>query len=192
MIRTLAMAMLLYFSYSAKASAEVPLYDYDKSHTSILFFINHAGFSKMVGEFNDYGGYFLFDSANPEESFVTITIDPKSIDTGHDGLNKKLQNEDYFNSSMYNSIKFESTKIKKTGSNTGEVTGNLTLLGVTKPLVFDVIFNKEASFMGKTKAGFSLKSSLKRSDFGMSHLIPDVGDDVDIMIEVEGVRRDLK
>lgn len=175
-------------SYAVKK--ETPTFDYDKSHTSILFFISHVGFSRVVGEFNEYDGYFEFDKDKPEESFVTITIDPKSVDVGHKGLNEEMAGEKFFDVAKYGKIKFVSTKIEKTGDNTGELTGDLTLHGVTKPITFGVIFNKQAEFFGFTKAGFSLKSKIKHSDFGMDWGVPDMlGDEVDILVEAEGQMR---
>lgn len=82
--------------------------------------------------------------------------------------------------------------MEKISDNSGKLTGNLTMLGVTKPLTFDVTFNKEGEFFGQMRAGFSLKAKLKRSDFGMVEYLPTVGDEIDILVEAEGVRRDLE
>jgi len=177
----------IFWAFSAKAEPE--MYDFDQGHTRILFFVNHAGFSDVIGEFTEYGGYFMFDKDKPEESYVTITINPSSVDTRHGGLNDHLRGKDFFNTPVYNSINFVSTKIEKTGENTGKLTGDLTLLGVTKPLTFDVNFNKQDEFFGRMHVGFSLKAKLKRSDFSMDCKIPLIGDEISILVQAEGTKR---
>lgn len=172
--------------------AKAPVYDVDKSHTNILFFVSHAGFSKMVGEFKEYEGQFEFDSQRPEESSVNITLYPKGIETDSTGLNEHLQKADFFNTEKFPEIKFISKKIEKTGDNNGKLTGDLTMLGVTKPVTFDVIFNKEGEFFNSHRAGFTARASLKRSDFGMNYGLDNIGDQVDILIEAEAVRHDKK
>lgn len=187
----LVLALLALTTRPALAADELPTYDIDKSHTRLMFFINHAGFSEMVGEFHEYKGFFRFDKERPEQSFAQVKIDPKSVDTGHDGLNGILQGENFFNSKVHSEIVFESTEIKKTSEKEGVLKGNLTMLGVTKPIELEVIFNKEGKFFGQTRAGFTAEGALKRSDFGMNYLLSDVGDEVSIMVQAEGVKREV-
>ena len=182
-------AAVLFCSQNVYAKSE--FYDIDPSHTSILFLINHLGLSKMIGEFNEYQSTLQLDEEKPESSSIKISIDPKSVDTGSKALNEKLQNKDFFESDTYKTIDFVSTNIKRTSDKKSKVTGNLTMHGVTKPITLDVTFNKKATFMGQTRAGFTLRGKLKRSDFGMHFGIPDVGDEVEIYIECEAVLRDV-
>lgn len=169
-------------------------YEFDKSHTRILFFVNHLGFSDMIGEFTQYDGHFTFDQKTPETSSVDVTIKPAGIRTSSELLDSKLQGEDFFNSEKFPEIRFVSTGIKVTGDNTGDVSGNVTMLGVTKPTVIKVRFNKADynQYMGAYVAGFSADATLKRSEFGMMSYVPAVGDEVRIHIETEGVNADRK
>ena len=101
-----------------------------------------------------------------------------------------MKNEDFFNVEKFPEMTFKSTGVTVTGENTGDVTGDLTLLGVTKPVTLHVTFNKAGKHpMGdKYAAGFSATGTLRRSDFGMDYGLPMVSDEVELRIEVEGVR----
>ncbi len=157
-------------------------YEFYKSHTNILFYVNHLGFSDMVGKFTDYDGYFTFDPQKPEESTVEITLKPSGIRTSSEKLDSELQGDKFFKSGQFPTIKFSSKKINVTGSNTGEVEGIVTMLGVSKPAILTVHFNK-ADYHPITQdfvAGFSASTTLKRSDFGMNTYFPMVGDEVRI------------
>ncbi len=179
--------------YSQQAYA-IDRYEFDKGHSHILFLVNHLGFSNMLGIFNDYEGSFQFDPENPQASFVDVTLHPKGIHTTSDILDTVLQGENFFNTSAYPDIHFVSDKVKVTGDHTGELSGNLTMLGKTQPLTLHVTFNK-AGYHPVTNlyvAGFSAKADLNRSDFGMAYLIPMVADRVHIEIEVEAIDTNRK
>jgi polyisoprenoid-binding protein YceI len=179
-------------SVSAHASAEK--YEFDKSHTRILFFVNHLGFSDTVGEFTAYDGTFSLDLEKPETSTLDVTLKPAGIRTPSEALDKHLQNADFFNVEKFPDIRFVSKSVKKTGDNTGEVTGDLTMLGVTKPVVMKVKLNK-ADYHPKTQdyiAGFTGETTLKRSEFGMNFGIPMVGDEVRMVVHTELVNLDRK
>ena len=186
----LSLVFLAFIFTGSPARAEADRYEFDKSHTNLLFFVSHIGFSKMVGEFRDYSGYFTFDQEHPENSSVEVTLHPAGIETDSDGLNAHLQKEEFFNTEKYPDITFKSTAIKVTGANTGDITGDLTLLGVTKPVTLHVTFNKAGQHPATKNyvAGFSASAQIKRSEWGMTTYAPDiVGDDVTLMFEVEGI-----
>lgn len=169
-------------------------YTIDKSHTRILFHVNHLGFSETIGDFTLYDGTFTFDENKPETSAVDMTLYPKGIRTSSSELDKHLQNKDFFNSKTFPEIHFVSTSVKITGKNTGDITGNLTMLGVTRPVVLHATFNK-AGYHPYTKmyvAGFSGWATVKRSDFGMSHLVPAVSDEVKLTVQLEGIDQTRK
>jgi polyisoprenoid-binding protein YceI len=179
---------------TAALAAEPAKYTFDKSHTRMLFFINHLGFSEMVGEFTAYDGGFTFDEKAPEKSAVDVTLKPAGIRTSSPELDKHLQSKDFFNSEQFPDIRFVSTGVKITGEKTGEVMGNLTMLGVTKPATLNVRFNK-ADFHPMTQAyvaGFQGEATVKRSDFGMNYGIPMVGDEVRLEVYTEGNTNDVK
>lgn len=162
-------------------------YKIDASHTRVVYGISHLGFSMMPGRFHDIDGTIHFDPANPESAMVDIVINPATVTMDDATLDGKLVGENFFNVAAHPTITFKSTHITKTGDNTGTVTGNVTLLGVTKPVSLDVVFNKKAfnKYAGTDMVGFSATGKLKRSDFGMNYLLPDVGDEVTLNIQVE-------
>lgn len=183
----------LFFSLAAlvalaQAAQAADKYSFDKDHTHILFFISHLGYSHTVGRIKDYDGYFTFDEANPTASEVDVTLKPASVDTSVPKLDKELQNEKFFDVAHYPAIHFKSNAVKVTGKNTGDVTGELTMLGVVRPLTLHVTFNKSGvhPYTNNYVSGFTADTTLNRSDFGMTAFLPNVGDDVHIHLEVEG------
>lgn len=190
---SIALAVLFAVSLCSSAFA-AEKYEFDKGHTNILFFINHLGFSDMVGEFTDYDGHFTFDQDKPQDSSIDVTLKPAGIRTSSKGLDEHLQKEEFFNSAKFPEMRFVSKSVAVTGKNTGTVTGDLTMLGVTKPVTLNVRFNK-ADYHPMTKdfiAGFSATATLKRSDFGMNAYVPMVGDEVRLEVHTEGVNLDRK
>jgi len=170
------------------------LYKLDDTHASITWKVSHLGLSDYTARFTKFDVDMMFDAQDPVRSKVIATIDPTSIKTDYPYPEKKdfdaklVKDSGWFNTDQFPEIKFRSTKVEKTGSNTGKMTGNLTFLGVSKPLILDVTFNKAIGnhpFQNKPAIGFSATGSLKRSDFGMKTYIPQIGDEVEIMIEAE-------
>lgn len=162
-------------------------YEFDKVHTQIMFSVEHAGFSFSQGKFLDFDGHFTFDQSKPDASAVDVTIKTASINMDDQKWDDHLKNPDFFNVEKFPEMTFKSTAAKVTGENTGEITGDLTILGVTKPVTLMVRHNKtdKHPFSGKLTSGFSATAKIKRSDFGMNYGLPMVGDDVAIHIEVE-------
>lgn len=164
-------------------------YEFDKEHTTIMFAVDHLGFSNMIGTFKKYDGYFIFNEEHPELSFVDITIKPAGISTSSYALDKELQGENWFNVAKFPEAHFKSTKVEVTGDHKAEVTGWFTLKGITKPITLEVTFNKMGThpIINKTVAGFKASTSIKRSDFDMNSFVPMVGEFVHIDIETEGL-----
>jgi polyisoprenoid-binding protein YceI len=175
-----------------QARAEIENYEFDTVHSQIIFFVSHLGFSISEGEFLDFDGLITFNRDEPEKSSVNVTIDTASIDMDDEKWNDHMKNEDFFNVEKYPHMTFKSTDIEVTGEKTAKITGDLTILETTKPVTLDVTFNKAGKhpFGDKYAAGWSATTSIKRSDFGMNYGLPNVGDDVEIRIEVEAVRKD--
>src|SRR5690606_9234835 len=103
---------VFYIFFSVSAQGEPNKYIFDKEHTTILFFVNHLGFSDKIGRFTEYDGHFIFDEKNPEESSVEVTLMPSGIDTDSEALNKVIQGEKWFNTKEYSEIYFKSSKVK--------------------------------------------------------------------------------
>ncbi|MCB1651533.1 MAG: polyisoprenoid-binding protein [Alphaproteobacteria bacterium] len=174
------------------ALAETERYDFDKVHTQILFFVDHLGFSKSHGKFLDFDGGFVFDREHPENSNIDVVIKTDGLDMDDEKWDEHLKGPDFFNVEKFPDMRFKSTSIAVTGDQTADVTGDLTLLGVTKPVTLHVVHNKSGKhpFGGKYISGFSATAHLNRSDFGMNYGVPAIGDEVQIRIEVEGVRQE--
>lgn len=173
-----------------QARAELEIYTLENPHTQIAFSVSHLGFSHSYGKFLDYDGRIEFDRAAPENSKVEVTVQTASVDMGHEKWEDHLKNADFFNVEEFPTMTFKSTGIEVTGDDTAKITGDLTILGVTKPVVLDTTFNKAGKhpFGDKYMAGFSAVAEIKRSDFGMGYGLPNVGDEVKIYIEVEAER----
>lgn len=185
----LAPLALAFTLLAAPALAKPERYHFDKEHTNLGFAVSHLGFSDMVGSFMTYDGGFEFDQEKPENSKVDVTIKPEGVRTVSAELDKHLQNEKFFNSAKFPEVRFVSTAVKVTGANEGTITGNLTLLGVTKPVTLNVRFNKGDyhPMTGDYIAGFRATGAIKRSEFGMGEYVPMVGDEVKLDFQVEGV-----
>ena len=162
-------------------------YTLDKSHANIVFGVSHLGFSEYYSRFNDFDATLDFDPKNPENSSVNVTIQTASADANNKKMEDKYDGEKFFNATKFPVATFTSTKVEKLTDSTGKITGDLNLLGVTKPVTLDVTFNGSGMnpFAGKHTLGFSATGSFKRSEFGMKEYLPAVGDEVSLMIQAE-------
>jgi len=190
---------LLVFSLSAAAAASpvlaqtslnVPAANYAvySNHTQVIFGIRHLGLSTFYGTFGHITGSLQFDPAQPEKSALNVQIDMNDIVTPVDELNTGLKS--FFQTAKYPTATFVSTKIVKTGANTGTVDGNLTLAGVTKPVSLNVTFNGGRDVpipLQPYRIGFDARGTIKRSDFGLTRVIWSgfVSDEVNLMINCE-------
>ena len=163
-------------------------YALDPMHTFVVFKIMDVGYDHVVGWFTAVAGELTFDPADVTKSTLKVTIKTASVDTHFPQRNKDLMSPDFLNVAEFPEMTFKSTSVRKTSDKNGEVTGELTLLGVTKPVTMDVTFNKIAPnpFNNNTPtAGFEAHTAIKRSDFGMKAEIPNIGDEVDISIDAQ-------
>lgn len=191
-MRILAATIACAFALSAHQAHAAERYEFDKNHTNIMWFASHFGFSHSMGQFMDYDGHFTVDKENPENSNVTITIKTKSIMTGLDDFDEHLKGNSFFKTMEFPTATFTSTDVELADDDSARVTGDFTLLGVTKPVTLDVKMNKIGvnPYNQKHVAGFTAKTTIKRSDFGMKYALPGIHDDVNIHIEAEGIRVD--
>ena len=153
-------------------------------------------FSKVLGKFDDFSGQIQLDEANPEQSSVEVTIKTASIDTGFKMRDDNLRSPDFFDATKFPEITFKSTSVKPTGENTADVTGNLTMHGVTKEVVLKVeLLGKGAGPGNSIVSGWDASTpALKRSDFGLTwnQVIEGTqiaGDDVQIELHVEADKK---
>lgn len=191
-----ALAITLPFSAQASSLAELPsgTYALDKTHASLTWKVSHLGLSNYTARFTDFDVTLNLDTQNPEGSSVIATINPTSLETDypnpeeHDFDKKISTGEEWLNAVKFPEITFTSTKLEKTGESTGKMTGDLTFLGVTKPVTLDVTLNGamlEQPFSKKPTVGFSAHGTLKRSEWGFDTYVPNIGDEVEIIIETE-------
>lgn len=173
------------------AAHAADVYDIDPGHTFPSFAVDHLGFSTHTGRFNETSGSFTIDRKGAGSS-VKVTIKTASVDTGGDKLDKHLRSADFFDVEKYPEMIYESTKVTWTSDTTADVEGNLTLRGVTRAVPLKITRARcDTHPMKKTwYCGFAAETSIKRSDFGMTYIVPAVGDEVRISIQAEGTRRE--
>lgn len=177
----------LVLTLATVTGAQAADYSFDKAHTQIFFSVNHMGFSTSTGQFTDFDGKFSYDEKNPTKAMVNVTIQVNSLDlSNNEKWHEHVTGADFFNAAKYPTMTFKSTKVEAAGDKTLKVTGDLTILGKTKPAVLDVTFNKAGEFFGKEKIGFSATTTIDRTEYGMDHYAPAVGAEIPIRIEVEG------
>lgn len=178
-------------AYQAMPKGE---YQLENTHASITWKVSHLGLSNYTARFTDFDAKVQFDPQNIENSTVTAIINPLSVTTDfpnpekHDFDKKLREDKDWFNGLTYTSITFKSTEIVKTGDNTATMTGDMTMLGVTKPVTFAVTINgayAEHPFNGKPTLGFSAVGQLDRTAWGFDKYAPMIGKDVDVLLELE-------
>jgi len=164
----------------------------EKSHASLVARVRHLGLSDYTLRFNSFDASYSYDPKAPEASRVEATVEAASLDTGTVAFNGKFA-EEFLAATANPTIRFVSTAITRTDAGRGTMTGDLTLRGVTRPVTLDVTFNGSASMMGKDRAGFSARGVIKRSEFGSDYLLRPplalVGDEVEIVLELEFLRK---
>lgn len=183
-----SVAVALLFVAGAAFAAPVR-YNLDPNHTRIDFSWTHFGFSHPMGRFDKFESDFQFDPADPTRSSVSVTIPVSSIDTGVAKLDEHLQTADFFDVAKYPTATFKSTRVERAGAHGLKVTGDLTLHGVTRPVVLDVVVNKIGPhpMAGRAAAGFDATATIKRSDFGISGYVPNVSDEIKLSISTEAM-----
>jgi polyisoprenoid-binding protein YceI len=171
------------------AHAESVTYMLDASHSQIVFSYNHLGFSTTTGMFSGFEGTIDLDSANPAMSSVNVSFPAASIITGWPARESHFLSEDFFGSDASPVVTFASTLIEVTGDNTGLITGDLTMNGITKSIVLDATMNQLAThpMANLPWAGFDATAALLRSDFDMGQFAPFVGDEIAINISIEAM-----
>jgi polyisoprenoid-binding protein YceI len=174
-------------------------YTLDKAHASLLFRVDHLGFSMYTARFKQFDAKLQFDPANIPASSVTVTIDPASIETDfpdpatHD-FNAQLRSEQWLDTARHPQMTFRSTNVEMTSPNAMRIQGELTLRGITRPMTLDATFN--GGYPGhpmdpNARIGFSAHGFLNRSEFGMGFGVPEpgskfgVGDRVEVIVEAE-------
>jgi polyisoprenoid-binding protein YceI len=164
--------------------------DKQGQHAFVNFKISHLGYSWLYGTFKDFDGSFSFDAAKPQDSKVNVTLNTTSVDTNHAERDKHIRSDDFLNVSKHPTATFASTSVKSTGEGTADISGDLTLNGVTKPVVIAAKFIGEGKDpWGGYRAGFEGTTTLKLKDFDISTDLGPASESLELIISVEGVRK---
>nr|WP_314523630.1 YceI family protein [uncultured Acinetobacter sp.] len=184
--KTLSLGLAVALASSVALAAPVD-YKIDPTHTATVFSWNHFGFSTPSANFTDIQGTIKVDTAKPANSSVEVTIPLSSVNTNVAALDKEFQQEAWFNAAKYPNITFKSTKVETKDKKHFKITGDLTVKGVTKPVVLDAVLNKQGEHpMAKVPAiGFNATTSFNRSAFGIGNYVPNVGDKITVNITTE-------
>jgi polyisoprenoid-binding protein YceI len=188
-MKTLIVGSALCIVLASSTMAAPVKYNLNKDHTDITFRISHAGFTMKHGSFEDMSGTLTLDAGHLDASSVEVGVAMNSIVTNHVKRDHDLQGANFLDAGHFPDMRFVSTKVVKTGATTLDITGDLTLHGVTKPLLLHTTINKigPSPFGQAQTAGFTATGALKRSDYGIKEAIPMIGDDVAIEIDAEFV-----
>ena len=182
---TLAAALLL----AGNAFAAPVSYKIDANHTDVIAEWNHFGFSHPTARFGQVDGVIVYDAATVGQSSVKVTIPLSGINSGVAKLDEHLRSSDFFDAEQFPTITFNSTRTEAAGDNKLRVAGDLTVHGVTRPVVLDVTLNKAGEHPNGKRAaiGFDASTTIKRSDFGIDKYVPNVSDEITIRITTEAM-----
>jgi polyisoprenoid-binding protein YceI len=183
----MVLGLLAVFSHPAIATET---YQVDPVHSAAVFRIKHLGITYLYGRFNDLSGTLKIDDKTPANSVVQIYAKTKSIDTFNSERDNHLRSPDFFDAKKFDIISFKSKTFTKVSEDTYEVTGDLALHGVTRPLTVKVQRTGSGKDpWGGFRTGFETTFTIRRSDFGMSFMMEGVGDEVRIILSIEGIRQ---
>lgn len=167
-------------------------YEVDPAHTQVMFKVRHMGVSTVTGRFNRFAATFAWDPADPGAAWVTATIDAASIDTDNDRRDNHLRSPDFFAADSYPTLTFRSTRVEAVEEARLRVAGDLSIRGVTKPIVLDVVLEgATVGGEGQPITGWTAEATINRKDYGlMWNRLTEAGgwvvsDDVRIVLEVE-------
>ena len=171
------------------AAAEPESFKIDPNHTFPAFEIGHFGYSFQRGRFNKTSGSITLDTAAKKGS-ADVAIDTSTVSTGHEKLEEHLRSEDFFNSAKYPQMTFKSSNLAFEGDKVASASGDLTLLGATKPVTFkvDYFFCAPHPVTKKKVCGADLTATIRRSDYGMKTYLPVLADDVLLRVNVEAIK----
>lgn len=165
----------------------LPRYEVDPVHSTITFRITHLRVSAFYGRFNEPSGWFAFDPDRAEGSRFEIQVPAENVDTNSSRRDNHLRSPDFFSAREFPTISFKSTRVRKTGAEAYEVTGELSLHGVTKTITIDMEHIGTETYPRRGQlTGFDCSFTIKRSDYGMNYMPDMLGDEVTVRVGLEG------
>lgn len=178
----LAIASIATFSVAKPVA-----YTIDPAHTATVFSWSHFGFSTPSANFTDIQGTINVDNEKPSNSSVNVIIPISSVNTNVTALDQEFQKAAWFDAAKFPNITFKSTKVETKDKKHFKIMGNLTVKGITKPVVLDAVLNKQAVHpMTKlATVGFNATTSFNRSAFGIANYVPNVSDKITVNITTE-------
>jgi polyisoprenoid-binding protein YceI len=165
-------------------------YILDPVHTSIIFRVKHLGLAYVYGRFNGATGSFSYDESTPSNTSIRIQVNTLDIDTNHEKRDNHLRSPDFFNAAKFPLISFKSMSVKKIDQEYLQVSGDLTILEVTRPITIKVHHTGSGKDpLGHFRRGFESSFTIKRTDYGMNFMLNGVSDEVNLTVSVEGIRQ---
>jgi polyisoprenoid-binding protein YceI len=189
LLKTIIYCAALTLLYSTRADASTETFKIDSSHTFPMFEVKHKGMSLHRGRFNKTAGSIILDEAT-KTGTIEVTIDAASVDTGDERLEKSLRGDSFLQISKHPTLRFISRQLRFDAAALTQADGELTLLGVTRPVSLAVKgFNCKRFDADSKVCGADVSTTIKRSDFGMTAYLPDtVADEVKIQIQIEAYK----
>jgi polyisoprenoid-binding protein YceI len=188
MLKNILIAGSAMIAIGTAANAEKYMIDTEGAHASIGFETLHLGYSVLAGRFDTFSGTFDYDSADPSAASVSVTIDTSSVNSNHGARDNHLRSDDFLDVAAHPEASFVSTGVEVTGDKTATITGDLTLRGITKPVVLDAEFVGEGKDpWGGYRAGFKGSTTIQLGDFGMDGMLGNAP--VTITLFVEGIKQ---
>ena len=184
---------------AAPTAALADIWILDRNTTVVHFTYDHLGVSRQSGRFKDIEGRLEFSPTEPERGTVDVTIKAAGVSTGVTALDKLLRSVDFLDTERHPAIRFRSTGVRPAGEREGEIEGELTFLGVARPVILRTRWNYTGeyplasinpAYQGKWISGFSASTVIRRSEWGLKRGVPLISDEVEIRIEAEFVKID--
>lgn len=177
-------------SEQAKSGGHGGTYKIDTAHSTVIFMTKHMTVGNAYGRFNDITGTVVIDDADPGKSKVDVLIKAESLDTANQKRDQHLEGPDFFNVKEFPDITFKSTKVEPGSDKKFNVTGDLTMHGVTKPVTAEVeFFGTAKSPRGGIVGAGEARFKIKRSDFGINYGPQMIGDEVSVIVSLEGAKQ---
>lgn len=194
-IQSFAIRLIALFAVALMAAAAVPAsaaekYQVDTVHSYILFKIKHLDIGYSYGRFNGATGELTWDDANGTIAAVAMQVNAKDVDTDVEKRDEHLRSADFFDVEKFTTISFQSTKVEKKAADSFEISGDLTLLGQTRPVTVTARQTGAGQDpWGKFRRGFETEFTIKRSDWGMDFMLEGLSDAVTLTVSIEAIRQ---
>ena len=183
-----ALAALLAIQSESQSQAPAAEYAVDAVHSVVIFGVQHLGAGRYYGRFNEIKGDFSVNDGG--NGSIDVTVNAASIDTNNVDRDKHMRSPQFFAVKQFPTITFKSDRFRRVGDNAYQAAGNLTLRGVTKEVTADIEYTGSGKGMkGEQLVGFEARLDIKRSDYGMTELMGPVGDEIRLIIAIEGIKK---